>query len=35
MIDIGEILQFIIQNKWTIAVVIPVILVIIILKFRG
>lgn len=35
MIDIGEILQFIIQNKWTIAVVIPVILVIIILKIRG
>ncbi len=33
--DVGQIIQFIIEHKWTIAVLIPVILVIIIVKIRG
>lgn len=33
--DIGQIIQFVIEYKWTIAVLIPIILVIIIVKIRG
>lgn len=32
---IGNILQFLYQNKWTIAVIIPVIIAIIVVKIRG
>jgi len=33
--DIGQIIQFAIEYKWTIAVLVPIILVIIIVKIRG
>ena len=32
---VGEILQFMYQNKWTIAVLIPIIIAIIVVKIRG
>ncbi|MCX8065423.1 MAG: hypothetical protein N3G21_09680 [Candidatus Hydrogenedentes bacterium] len=32
---VGNILQFLYQNKWTIAVIIPFILAIIVIKIRG
>jgi|GEM_PF-1339793 len=32
---IGELLQFLYQNKWTIAVLIPIIIAIIVVKIRG
>lgn len=33
--DIGQIIQFAIEYKWTIVVLIPIILAIIIVKIRG
>lgn len=33
--DVGQIIQFLMDHKWTIAVLIPAVLAIIVIKIRG